>query len=243
MSKTLICLLALVWCVASNAGEYVGLSEQERKSILTAHSSIRKSVNPTASNMLMLNYSVELEQQAAEYLKTCPLGKVNSAGAKATAVPGKTAYIDTSNTMTFEQIIAKFGEEKADYTYDSNTCKQDKTCMNYTQVVWAETNEVGCAKQECAIQNSESGGTGSGSFANGGDSAGGDTGVKTTQVVCYYTPAGNTEDAKPYKQGTSCSECPNNFKCEENQCVNSAPTMLSAVAVLISALLTTQCFA
>uniref|UniRef100_A0A5K3F6H3 SCP domain-containing protein n=1 Tax=Mesocestoides corti TaxID=53468 RepID=A0A5K3F6H3_MESCO len=247
MSKTLICLLALAWCVATNSvndGGNTGLSEDDRKAILTAHSSIRKSVNPTASNMLMLNYSVELEQQAADFLKDCPLGNDSPAGAETNAELGKTTYIDGSNAMTFAQIIAEFGKEKDAYTYENNACAKDKTCSNYTQVVWAESNEVGCARQVCQTQTSSPGNPDSppvqGETGGNGRQTDAET---TTQVACFYKPAGNAQNTLPYETGEICSKCPTNFKCEENQCVNSAPAMLSAVAVLISALLTTQCFA
>ncbi|GKD81685.1 pathogenesis-related protein 1, partial [Tanacetum coccineum] len=39
--------------------------------------------------------------------------------------------------------------EKADYDYNSNTCAPGKTCGHYTQVVWRQSVQLGCARVQC----------------------------------------------------------------------------------------------
>ncbi|KAL1215834.1 Pathogenesis-related protein 1 [Cardamine amara subsp. amara] len=62
--------------------------------------------------------------------------------------------------------------EKSDYFYNSNTCRSGKACGHYTQVVWRNTEWVGCAKVRCD---------------NGG-----------TFVTCNYSPPGNVVGRWPY---------------------------------------------
>ncbi|MEM9005517.1 MAG: CAP domain-containing protein [Cyanobacteria bacterium P01_F01_bin.86] len=64
-------------------------------------------------------------------------------------------------------------EEKADYDYATNTCAEGKVCGHYTQVVWADTTEVGCA-----VARNEN--------------------VTRDVWVCNYAPMGNIIGQRPY---------------------------------------------
>ncbi|MCX5865586.1 MAG: CAP domain-containing protein [Deltaproteobacteria bacterium] len=73
-----------------------------------------------------------------------------------------------------QNVIAAWATEEPWYSQASNTCNAPpgKTCGHYTQMVWAGTREVGCAKAVC------------------GDSS---------QIwVCNYAPAGNVIGQRPY---------------------------------------------
>jgi pathogenesis-related protein 1 len=74
--------------------------------------------------------------------------------------------------ITPTQGTDKWGSEKQNYTYSTNTCATGKVCGHYTQIVWKNTTEVGCGKAVCA---------------------------DNTQIwVCNYTPQGNVVGQKPY---------------------------------------------
>ncbi len=71
--------------------------------------------------------------------------------------------------LTPLQVVNSWGEEVAQYDYDSNSCSG--VCGHYTQIVWQETTEVGCAV------------------------------VRSQQQeiwVCNYNPPGNYVGVKPY---------------------------------------------
>ena len=70
-------------------------------------------------------------------------------------------------------VVDAWGKEKRDYDYGRNRCAKGRQCGHYTQLVWRQTTEVGCAVSVC--------------------------GETLEQVwVCHYKPAGNWAGQKPY---------------------------------------------
>ena len=63
-------------------------------------------------------------------------------------------------------------QQKQYYDYDSNSCSKGQDCLQYTQVVWANSSYVGCAGVICG---------------NGG-----------TFIACCYSPPGNIAGERPY---------------------------------------------
>jgi len=62
--------------------------------------------------------------------------------------------------------------EKQYYDYDSNTCASGEVCGHYTQVVWANSVNIGCARVTC------------------------DSGA--IFITCNYNPPGNYVGQRPY---------------------------------------------
>ncbi len=60
------------------------------------------------------------------------------------------------------------------YNYDTGACKAGEMCGHYTQVVWENSEEVGCAAYQCDD--------------------------KSQVWVCQYFPAGNYVGQKPFKK-------------------------------------------
>ena len=69
-----------------------------------------------------------------------------------------------------KEVIDSWGNEIEDYSYSDNSCSG--VCGHYTQVVWKETTEVGCAMSVCND--------------------------KSQIWVCSYYPAGNVVGKRPY---------------------------------------------
>lgn len=70
------------------------------------------------------------------------------------------------------RVAALWADELRDYDYASNQCRFGAQCGHYTQMVWRNTQELGCAAAAC-----------------------GDLG----QIwVCNYYPAGNWLGQRPY---------------------------------------------
>lgn len=70
--------------------------------------------------------------------------------------------------------VRRWVDEQADYDYDTNSCVAGAVCGHYTQVVWADSTQVGCGVAVCTDDG----------FA---------------QVwVCQYNPPGNWVGEQPY---------------------------------------------
>lgn len=63
--------------------------------------------------------------------------------------------------------------EKKFYTYADNSCSPDHRCGVYTQVVWKQSVEVGCAQAACSKEHA-------------------------SLTICLYNPPGNVIGEKPY---------------------------------------------
>lgn len=75
---------------------------------------------------------------------------------------------------TPQEVINAFMDEEVFYNYTTNTCKSGKICGHYTQIVWAGSTKVGCAKSLCVADD------------------------RKEVWVCHYDPRGNIEGLKPF---------------------------------------------
>ena len=78
----------------------------------------------------------------------------------------------TSASAEPAEVVDAWAGEVADYDYDANACAEGAQCGHYTQLVWADTTDVGCGAAECP---------------DGGE-----------VWTCNYDPPGNYVGEKPY---------------------------------------------
>jgi len=74
--------------------------------------------------------------------------------------------------FTPREIVKAWAEEENYYDYQSNTCQEGQQCGHFTQMVWHESRQVGCAKAVC--------------------------GDKSQIWACNYHPRGNYIGEHPY---------------------------------------------
>lgn len=84
---------------------------------------------------------------------------------------GQNLYELTGGEFLPQQIVNGWAAEAKDYDHAKNACKRGRMCGHYTQMVWRDTKELGCA------------------VARGGD---------REIWVCDYNPPGNIAGSKPY---------------------------------------------
>ncbi|MEB8431260.1 pathogenesis-related family 1 protein [Cocleimonas sp. KMM 6892] len=77
-----------------------------------------------------------------------------------------------TNRVTIKDVVKVWTDEELWYNYQSNSCKPGQKCGHYTQVVWKNTTEVGCAMKVCSD--------------------------KSQTWVCSYNPPGNFTGMRPY---------------------------------------------
>lgn len=78
-----------------------------------------------------------------------------------------------SEEPTCKAAVGVWVSEKEFYNHATNSCVDGEACEQYTQIVWKDTTDVGCAKATCADNSAYI-------------------------WVCEYNPPGNYEGQKPY---------------------------------------------
>lgn len=150
---------------SGGAGEPAAMS-----GITAAHNQVRANVSPAASPAIPpLVWSSSVASVAQAWANGCSFK--HSSGAY-----GENIYA-TSGSATPADVVGDWASEVADYDYATNACKG--TCGHYTQVVWRDSQRLGCGVANCT--------TGS-PFGSGG----------WQLWVCNYDPPGNYNGRKPY---------------------------------------------
>ena len=155
---------------------------------------------PPAVNIPHLKWDEGLAQVAQDYAEECYWGHngerksdlysytditlFNYDGFKSV---GENMYMSTSskkvNNITYggEYAVKRWYKEYDYYDYDSNTCQDGKSCGHYTQVIWADTEYIGCGSTVCKYIDNK-----------GWENA--------LLVVCDYFPGGNYRGRWPYEK-------------------------------------------
>nr|QYF06689.1 pathogenesis-related protein 1c [Allium sativum] len=154
----LLFLLAIV--VAPSA--YAQNSPQD---FVNAHNSVRAQVGvgPVSWDQNVAAYAQSYANQRAG---DCKL--IHSGGPY-----GENIFWGSSTGFTGVDAVNSWASEKQYYHYDSNTCDPGQVCGHYTQVVWANSVNIGCARVVCNN--------------NGG-----------VFIICSYNPPGNYIGQRPY---------------------------------------------
>ena len=148
------------------------------QTFVNSHNFYRASVNPPAAFMPTISWQTNLANSANTWATKCIWGH------SGTANVGENLYATTIRTTTDNfnpnDAVNSWGSEKVNYNYSTNSCSAGKVCGHYTQIIWKNSTNVGCAFQDCPVIQGLS-------WPNGG-----------TIVVCQYSPPGNWYGQKPY---------------------------------------------
>nr|CDS27338.1 venom allergen (val) protein [Hymenolepis microstoma] len=128
---------------------------------------------PKSDKIHDLKWNNELARMAQKHASLCGYGH-NTYGERQTK---KFEWVGQNYAAysSLEEDMEKWFNEHKYYHYDSNTCDTDEACGHYTQLVWADTTDVGCGWEECKDDD--------------------DT---LYYLVCHYGPSGNEENHRPY---------------------------------------------
>jgi hypothetical protein len=177
-----------------------GMSYDQITLMVNEHNKYRRLVQST--NMQEMKWDDQLARSAQAHASRCVFEHtspaVRSYGENLWASPA-------SNPGT--AVALWFDEVRDSQCNCFNTYKA--CCGHYTQVVWAETNKVGCGLAYCG---------------NVGNAPG-----QQYLMVCHYNPAGNvlqmaadgsvsSQYAFNYKTNAACSECPAGSYCNNGLC-------------------------
>uniref|UniRef100_A0A5K3FXV9 SCP domain-containing protein n=1 Tax=Mesocestoides corti TaxID=53468 RepID=A0A5K3FXV9_MESCO len=102
-------------------------SEEERRAIMECHTKLREGVQPTASNMQLLNYSREMEHLAEKFVNGC-----NPVFPSTNPEYANAGYIQPSSSdqkLKYQDVLCEI--DNSTYDYRNNTCHG--SCYEYKQ--------------------------------------------------------------------------------------------------------------
>lgn len=181
----------LRWCALSLCGLAMGCgtgqtstpSSQTTSSplaqdMLSAHNQARASATPTPQPALPdLTWSEDAASVAQGWANQCNFAHNPDRGPYGENI----AAAAPPDTETNVQAVQAWVAESANYNYASNTCASGQVCGHYTQVVWRNTTQVGCASVVCTTH-----------------SPFGSQLPQWRLWVCDYAPPGNYSGQRPY---------------------------------------------
>jgi uncharacterized protein YkwD len=132
------------------------------KEMIASHNQVRTKVGVGP-----LTWSPSLAAYAQEWANK--LAKTGQFEHRQNSGYGENLYWGQGRTVSPSNVVTSWANEVSDYNYDNNNCRD--VCGHYTQIVWKNTTEVGCAVAK--VRNEE-------------------------YWVCNYNPPGNYVGQKPY---------------------------------------------
>jgi len=179
--------------------------------IVDRHNELRQKVasgmetngdQPGASDMLKMTWNEELAAVAQRWADQCTFGHDDDRNKCDGTYVGQNAYSSwNSQESTWEGLMDTMGDAVQawyDEVIDPGFPNTDISPFvfsygagHYTQVVWAESAEVGCGMTYYD-----------------------DDGWFATLIVCNYAVGGNMVGGNMYTVGAGCSECPAGTSCD-----------------------------
>jgi len=200
------------------------LSAAGKAAILDRHNDLRRKVakgeevgginppQPAAANMRKMVWNEELELIAQRWADQCTFGHDSVRTKLDGTQVGQNAFIGYSSAQAEEGVVQAGMAQPAQSWYDEvtnpgfdsqniNPFKFSSGTGHYTQLVWADSEELGCAvvyyKDTSAPLD------------------------YNNLVVCNYAKAGNFLNSVMYQTGAACSACPAGYGCEDGLCAKT----------------------
>jgi len=168
MKMTVVAVVAVVLILGSELPRYSSAVSIEAEEFVSAHNAARADVDvgPLVWSHKLEDYALKYGEEQRDH-HNCAM--VHSRGPY-----GENLFWGYGKPFAPADAVRSWVDEKQHYDYDSNSCAPGKVCGHYTQVVWADTKEVGCASITCRD--------------------------KATFIICSYNPPGNFVGEWPYKR-------------------------------------------
>uniref|UniRef100_A0A646QDZ8 Cysteine-rich venom protein n=1 Tax=Hemiscolopendra marginata TaxID=943146 RepID=A0A646QDZ8_9MYRI len=173
------------------------MDPKHQKMMLQMHNEFRRITTPQAGDMRYMKWDEYLADTAQMWADRCNFthGFPEEVLASRKAM-GQNLYAGTE--YTGRQAMIMWNEEREFYDFETGECEPGEQCGHYVQLVWAESEHVGCGVARCL--------------------------GKGYMIVCHYRPPGNALEVAPYEVGKPCSQCPSRLDgglCYKNSCVSS----------------------
>ncbi|XP_037698332.1 peptidase inhibitor 16-like isoform X2 [Choloepus didactylus] len=195
----LVLLLRLLFLLVATKGMRYAIRPEEKDVLVVLHNLYRSKVIPEAKYMLKMYWDEELAEFAQAYAQKCRWEHNPDRGQR-----GENLYIIGTQELHLPNAVADWYNERHFYDFKKKTCQKGKICGHYTQIIWANTNKIGCGKYFCEkLQNINK--------------------INMYLLVCNYLPPGNIRGRSPYREGPQCSQCPSVDRCVNGLCDEVIP--------------------
>jgi len=194
------------------------ISAKGKNAIVEKHNRLRRKVakgqekgQPPAANMKRMVWSEELAVIAQRWADQCTFShdavryKLDNTSVGQNMALRWSSKYEKKNDVEDElpNFVQRWYDEVKDF--DSNNIDPFKFTWHpvighYTQVVWADSEEIGCGSTYYKDDSNN---------------------MFTNLLVCNYGTAGNIRNAAMYGKGPSCSACPNGYNCQDALCSKS----------------------
>ncbi|MCC7070375.1 MAG: Fis family transcriptional regulator [Deltaproteobacteria bacterium] len=136
---------------------------------VTAHNDVRRAVVPAADPALpAMENDNGLAGVAQAWAQGCKFEHSGNGY-------GENLAFFSGDDSTPADVVGGWAAEAADYDYGANSCADGAQCGHYTQLVWRNTDTLGCGVAHCNVD-----------------------GYAGLLWVCNYNPAGNVVGQHPY---------------------------------------------
>ncbi|XP_064506846.1 cysteine-rich secretory protein 2 [Pseudopipra pipra] len=169
---------------------------KNQKEILDQHNEIRRSVLPTARNMLKMVWSDKAAKNAQKWANTCQMRVSPREQRTLNGVTCGENVLLSSYPRTWPDTIQTWYSQSSNFKYGYGATSKNVNIESYTQLIWYNSYQVGCAVSYCPTNSFK------------------------YFYVCQYCPAGNNamQIATPYRSGPKCADCPGH--CDKGLCTN-----------------------
>uniref|UniRef100_A0A8C4B451 SCP domain-containing protein n=1 Tax=Denticeps clupeoides TaxID=299321 RepID=A0A8C4B451_9TELE len=174
------------------------ISRSDMNALLEYHNRVRSQVFPPAANMEYMVWDERLAKTADAWAARCIWDHGPHHIMRHT---GQNLSINSGGYRSIIEMVRAWHDERQSFSYP-NRCN-GAICSHYTQMVWANTNRIGCAVNRCSNMH-----------------VFGSIWKQAVLLVCNYSIKGNWVGEPPYKTGKPCSACPSSYggACTKNQC-------------------------
>ncbi|XP_075057339.1 cysteine-rich venom protein-like isoform X1 [Mixophyes fleayi] len=200
MLISLLCLSSLLALTAGQANDPIySLSTDQtsvQNEIIDKINDCRRNVNPPASNMLKVKWNKEAQKNAEDWAKKCMFAHSRRMYRKTSKnYCGENIFL-ASYPASWEEVITSFYNEHENFVYGKGPATKEDIIYQYTQLVWFNSYEVGCACSHCPNLG--------------------------YLYVCQHCPEEDFNSlTNPYTAGPKCGDCKNN--CDNGLCTNPCP--------------------
>ncbi|XP_070573942.1 peptidase inhibitor 15-like [Ptychodera flava] len=136
---------------------FTDYTESDIEYWINRHNQHRGEVDPPASDMKFMTWDDDLATMAQTWVDYCHWEHGDPDIQHSYEHTGQNMWVFGPSSLeerpTVSDAVDAWYDERYDYDYETNSCVPGRVCGHYTQVVWAESQALGCGIAFCPTVN------------------------------------------------------------------------------------------